>query len=233
MNYRSLLITCLATLGLAVAGWGQADGKDVDNPADLSLSAGIGQAVTSSGERAWVVGAIRRLTDHSANYRSPSWSPDGQHIVFDSNRRGKADIYVMGADGSNPRRLTEHPDWAAYPSWSPDGQHIAFMSEHDGSDVGSDIYVIGADGSNRRNLTNDSEWHYSPSWSPDGRHIAFVTVAGRYGESNIYVMDLDGSDPPPSDSPPRAGPVSVLVAGWPIHRLRFRPRRQHLRNGFG
>ena len=68
MNYRSLLIACLATLGLAVAGWGQADGTDVE------LSAGIGQAVTSSGEGAWVVGAIRRLTD-SAGYRSPSWSP--------------------------------------------------------------------------------------------------------------------------------------------------------------
>ena len=122
MNYRSLLIVCLATLGLAVTGWGQTDGKDVDNPADPSLSAG-----TSSNGEAWVVGAIRRLTDHSANYRSPSWSPDGQHIVFDSNRRGKADIYVMGADGSNPRRLTDHPDWAAYPSWSPDGQHIAFI----------------------------------------------------------------------------------------------------------
>ena len=75
MNYRSLLIACLATLGLAVAGWGQDDGKD------LSLSAGIGQAVTSSGGEAWVVGAIRRLTD-SASYSPPSWSPDGRHIAF-------------------------------------------------------------------------------------------------------------------------------------------------------
>ena len=66
MNYRSLLIACLATLGLAVAGWGH-DGKDADNPADPSLSEGIGQA---SGGEAWVVGAIRRLTD-SAGYRSP------------------------------------------------------------------------------------------------------------------------------------------------------------------
>ena len=49
MNYRSLLIACLATLGLAVAGWGQADDKYADNPADPSLPAGIGQAVTSSG----------------------------------------------------------------------------------------------------------------------------------------------------------------------------------------
>ena len=95
MNYRYLLIACLATLGLAVAGWGQGDGKDVDNPADPSLSAVIEQAVASSDGEAWVVGAIRRLTDDSANYRSPSWSPDGRYIAFESNRDGDWGIYVM------------------------------------------------------------------------------------------------------------------------------------------
>ena len=141
MNNRSLLIACLATLGLAVAGWGQADGKDVDNPADPSLSAGIGQAVTSSGEGAWVVGAIRRLTDYSASYSAPSWSPDGQHIAFGFERDGRAKIYVMGSDGSNPRRLTETDHSADYrsPSWSPDGRYIAFESNRDG-DWG--IYVM-------------------------------------------------------------------------------------------
>ena len=54
MNYRSILIVCLATLGLAVAGWGQ--------------------AVTSSGEEAWIAGDIRRLTDASGEDWSPSWS---------------------------------------------------------------------------------------------------------------------------------------------------------------
>ena len=81
MNYRSLLIACLATLGLAVAGWGQDDGKDADNPAD--------------GGEAWVAGAILRLTDHSAEDRSPSWSPDGRYIAFESNRDGDWGIYVM------------------------------------------------------------------------------------------------------------------------------------------
>ena len=69
MNYRFLLIVCLATLGLAVAGWGQADDEDVE------LSAGIGQAMTSSGEGAWVAGAVRRLTDNSDWDWEPSWSP--------------------------------------------------------------------------------------------------------------------------------------------------------------
>ncbi|MCE2449614.1 MAG: PD40 domain-containing protein [Candidatus Latescibacteria bacterium] len=134
MNYRSLLIVCLATLGLAVAGWGQADGKDVELPA------GVEQAVTSSDEGAWVVGAIRRLTD-SAGYRSPSWSLDGQHIAYVSRRgsHGKAEIYVMDSDGSNPRRLTDHSANYRSPSWSPDGQHIAFESNRDG-DWG--IYVM-------------------------------------------------------------------------------------------
>ena len=186
MNYRSLLIACLATLGLAVAGWGQADGKDVDNPADPSLPVGIGQTVMSSNGEAWVVGAIRRLTNDSDWDWKPSWSPDGRHIAFQSSRAGNYEIYVMDSDGSNPHRLTDHPaeDW--FPSWSPDGRHIAYVSERDGKPK---IYVIGSDGSNPRNLTNDSDRHYYPSWSPDGRHIAFQSSRD-HGNYEIYVMDI-------------------------------------------
>ena len=157
MNYRSILIVCLATLGLAVAGWGQ--------------------GVTSSGGGAWVAGVIHRLTDHSANYRDPSWSPDGRHIAFDSNRGDKAEIYVMGSDGSNPRRLTDHPAWAALPSWSPDGRHIAFVSERGVSDGGQPL-------------------------------------RDRFG----------WEQPPQPDQRLGLGLVSLLVSGWPTHRLRVPAR---------
>jgi Tol biopolymer transport system component len=71
-------------------------------------------------------------------------------IAFVSNRSGNWDIYVMDADGGNPRNLTKnrHNDW--HPSWSPDGKRIAFASNRDGN---LEIYVMDADGGNPRNLT--------------------------------------------------------------------------------
>ena len=53
-----------------------------------------------------VARSIHRLTNSAGNDWHPSWSPDGGHIAFMSDRDGDFEIYVMGSDGSNPRRLT-------------------------------------------------------------------------------------------------------------------------------
>ncbi len=46
------------------------------------------------------------LTDPRSANGSPAWSNDGSKIVFDSNRDGNFEIFVMDADGSNQRQLT-------------------------------------------------------------------------------------------------------------------------------
>ncbi len=58
------------------------------------------------------------LTRDEGRNERPSWAPDGRHIVFESTRNGKRQIWSMLADGSQPRQLTydgqsESPSWSA------------------------------------------------------------------------------------------------------------------------
>ena len=75
----------------------------------------------------------------------------GGKIVFDSDRDGDREIYVMDADGGNPTRLTDNTAADRDPAWSPDGSRIALDSDRDGN---REIYVmVDANGANPTNLT--------------------------------------------------------------------------------
>ena len=56
---------------------------------------------------------------HFKSQLMPSWSPDGERIVFVSNRDGNNEIYVMDADGGNLTNLTKHAANEFAPAWSP------------------------------------------------------------------------------------------------------------------
>jgi TolB protein len=137
-----------------------------------------------------------RLTHSRGRDFGEGWSPDGSKILFVSNRDsgatrhgGKYEIYVMNADGTNPKRLTAHPARDLGAVWSPDGKRIAFVSDRDGN---KEIYVMNADGTNPKRLTSHPAADWRAVWSPDGKRIAFVS--DRDGNKDIYVMNADGTE---------------------------------------
>ena len=135
---------------------------------------------------------LTRLTNNTIGDFSPAWSPDGNKIVFTSNRDRRNEIYVMNIDGTNQTRLTTNPGNAAA-TWSPDGTKIAFFSSRDAGR--NEIYVMNADGSNQTRITNVPGQDRYPDWSPDGTKIVFTST--RTGSSEvaleIFVMNADGS----------------------------------------
>jgi Tol biopolymer transport system component len=171
-----------------------------------------------------------RLTDDPAEDFDPSWSPDGAQIAFRSHRDGDEEVYLMGADGSNPRNLTSAPGGDYSPAWSPDGEWIAFMSDRAGGNP--NVWVVRPDGTGLRQVTALPGISEYPSWSPDGSRIAFHCTMGRVlpngtGDFEVCVVNADGSglvqltDAPGESKLPDWSPDGGQIAfqtnrdGWP------------------
>ncbi len=76
-------------------------------------------------------GDIAQLTDDATEESYASWSPDGNVIVFASDRNqdsGETDIYLMKSNGDDIRRLTDNAAKDSYPFFSPDGKYVYFHS---------------------------------------------------------------------------------------------------------
>ncbi|HID86182.1 MAG TPA: hypothetical protein EYP55_02260 [Anaerolineae bacterium] len=130
--------------------------------------------------------------------------PSGaEKIVFESERDGNGEIYIMNNDGSDPVNLTNNPAWDGLPSWSPDGQRIVFTSERSGN---AEVWVMDRDGGNVTPLTRGEGVSVGPAWSPAGDRIAFASNRTYYlsleggslevpGNMKIWVMGADGTNP--------------------------------------
>ena len=117
-----------------------------------------------------------------------TYSPDGSHIAFGSNRDGNFEIYVADADGGNVTRVTSTPANETEPAWTPDGRRLTYQSDASGA---PQIWIMQADGTGQQALT-EGPANMEPAVSPDGNTIAFSTI--RDGNYDVYVMDIDGSD---------------------------------------
>ncbi len=139
----------------------------------------------------WVIEAdgsnMAQLTNGPHWDDDPSWSPDGNQIVFNrSFFEGDSYIVTIDVDGSNETPLTAGFPEDYGPSWSPDGANIGYVTEY------GQLMLMAPDGSNRREIVANHAVYRGMSWSPDSSQIAYTRDLGEC--TAIVLINGDGTD---------------------------------------
>jgi tricorn protease len=152
------------------------------------------------------------LTSFQGQTTNPHFSPDGRSIAFSGEYAGNFDVYVVPADGGEPKRLTWHPGADLVEGWTPDGKSILFSSNRAtwAPSGAPRFWTVSADGGVEQPMTLPRA--YQGKISADGTRIAYRMNNSwdeerrnyRGGQNRpIWIVDLKTYDlvsPPWTDS---------------------------------
>jgi len=136
---------------------------------------------------------LTQLTTLADGACQPSWSPDGERLLFTSPCREKRDrypnaaIYVMNADGSGISPLISLVGGVYDADWSEQGIAFTYLENNQPS-----LWMAGPDGRAPVKISRGTARDRQPSWSPSGDRLALMNTS-RAGSATIFWVFADGS----------------------------------------
>lgn len=136
------------------------------------------------------------LVDHIADDTSPVFTPDGQSVIFSSNRLGKKAIFGLDLKSGKLSQLTNAKQNDFDPDVSPDGKDMIFTSDRTGSlNIWITKLVLDSNSAQAPYLlaiTNDTCDSYQAQYSKHGDKIVYVSEKG--GSPDIWIKDLKSNE---------------------------------------
>jgi len=113
-----------------------------------------------------------RLTNNTVADNDPAFSPNGNTVVFESNRSGHFEIFTVPATGGAATQITFDSYWNFSPNWHPIDNKIVFSSTRNGY---THLYTIPSNGGVETQLTSGNYDDLNPDYSPNGTKVCFVS----------------------------------------------------------
>lgn len=172
---KALFPLCALLVSCGVAGG--------DGPARENTTSQLSEARTLPRD-------VELLHEAGVENAYPRLSNDGSRVLYQSNRTGTWQLFIMDIASGAQQRITTDAYNNNFVDWSADNQWVAFVSDRDGNE---EIYRMRSDGTDLERLTDHAERDIHPYFSPDGRSLLFNSTRGN-GSLDVYRMDLQTRD---------------------------------------
>jgi Tol biopolymer transport system component len=186
------------------AGKAERISKDLNNYLSVSLTADGNSLVTvqnAAPSSIWIVPDVdvsraKQITFGAGTGDGSyglSWTPDGR-IVYETNASGNEDIWIMNADGSNPKQLTANVRISESPVVSPDGRYILSINDRTGV---PHVWRMDIDGGNPKQLTN-GRGEIPQGLSADSQWVVYTSIPDiGSGKRTLWRLPINGGESVP------------------------------------
>ncbi len=156
---------------------------------------------------------VKQLTTAKGYDAEATLSPDGEQMLYTSDKDGDIDLYIMNLKTGTEKRITNILGYDGGAWFSPDGTKLIWrasrpkteaeikeykdlLAENLVAPTNMEVWVANADGSNARQVTTYGQANWAPAYMPDSKRIIFASnhEYKRGFPFNLYTINEDGSN---------------------------------------